>query len=42
MFRASLCPTSGKQELDWLQLHVKMPGCAGCGSVEPGVGSVQF
>jgi hypothetical protein len=35
MFRASLCPSSGEQEQDWLKLHVKMPGCAGCGCVEP-------
>jgi hypothetical protein len=35
MFRASLCPSSGEQEKDWLKLHVKMPGCAGCGCVEP-------
>jgi hypothetical protein len=27
MFRASLCPSSGEQEQDWLKLHVKMPGC---------------
>jgi hypothetical protein len=25
MFRASLCPSSGEQEQDWLKLHVKMP-----------------
>jgi hypothetical protein len=42
VFRASLCPSSGEQEQDWLKLHVKMPGCAGCGCVEPGVGSVHF
>jgi hypothetical protein len=42
MFRASLCPSSGEQEQDWLKFHVKMPGCAGCGCVEPGVGSVHF
>jgi hypothetical protein len=35
MFRASLCPSSGEQEQDWLKPHVKMPGCAGCGCVEP-------
>jgi hypothetical protein len=35
MFRASLCPSSGEQEQDWLKLHVKMPGFAGCGCVEP-------
>jgi hypothetical protein len=35
MFRASLCPSSGEQGQDWLKLHVKMPGCAGCGCVEP-------
>jgi hypothetical protein len=35
MFRASLCPSSGEQEQDWLKLHVKMPDCAGCGCVEP-------
>jgi hypothetical protein len=35
MFRASLCPSSGEQEQDWLKLHVRMPGCAGCGCVEP-------
>jgi hypothetical protein len=37
MFRASLCPSSGEQEQeqDWLKLHVKMRGCAGCGCVEP-------
>jgi hypothetical protein len=34
MFRASLCPSSGEQEQDWLKLHVKMSGCAGCGCVE--------
>jgi hypothetical protein len=42
MFWASLCPSSGEQEQDWLKLHVKMPGCACCGCVEPGVGSVHF
>jgi hypothetical protein len=42
MFRASLCPSSGGQEQDRLKLHVKMPGCAGCGCVEPGVGSVHI
>jgi hypothetical protein len=42
MFRASLCPSSGEQEQDRLNLHVKMPGCAGCDCVEPGVGSVHF
>jgi hypothetical protein len=25
MLRASLCPSSGEQEQDWLTLHVKMP-----------------
>jgi hypothetical protein len=30
MFWASVCPSSGEQEQDWLKLHVKMPGCAGC------------
>jgi hypothetical protein len=35
MFRASLCPSSGEQEQDRLKLHVKTPGCAGCGCVEP-------
>jgi hypothetical protein len=35
MFRASLCPSSGEQEQDWLERHVKMPGCAGCSCVEP-------
>jgi hypothetical protein len=35
MFRASLCPSSGKQERDWIKRHVKMPGCAGCDCVEP-------
>jgi hypothetical protein len=35
MFRTSLCPSSGEQEQDWLKLHVKIPGCAGCGCVEP-------
>jgi hypothetical protein len=35
MFRASLCPSSGEQEQDWLKLHVKRPGRAGCGCVEP-------
>jgi hypothetical protein len=25
MLRASLCPSSGEQEQDWLKLHVKMP-----------------
>jgi hypothetical protein len=34
MFRASLCTSSGEQERDWLKLHVKMSGCAGCGCVE--------
>jgi hypothetical protein len=29
MFRASLFPSSGEQEQDWLKLHMKMPGCAG-------------
>jgi ribosomal protein L34E len=38
MFLASLCPSSGEQEQDWLKFHVKIPGCAGCGR---GVGSVQ-
>jgi hypothetical protein len=42
MFRASLCPSSGEQEQDLLKLNVEMPGCAGCGCVEPGVGSVHF
>jgi hypothetical protein len=31
MFRTSLCPSSGEHVQDWLKLHVKMPGCAGCG-----------
>jgi hypothetical protein len=35
MFRALLCPSSREQEQNWLKLHVKMPGCAGCGCVEP-------
>jgi hypothetical protein len=35
MFRASLCPSSGEQEQEWLKIHVKMPGCAGCDCVEP-------
>jgi hypothetical protein len=36
MFRASLCPSSGEQQQDCLKSHVVMPGCAGCGRVEPG------
>jgi hypothetical protein len=35
MFRASLCPSPGEQEEDWLKLHVKVLGCAPCGCVEP-------
>jgi hypothetical protein len=26
MFRASLCPSSGEQEQEWLKLHMKIPG----------------
>jgi hypothetical protein len=35
MFRASLCPSSGGQERDWLKLYVKMHGCLSGGGVHP-------
>jgi hypothetical protein len=41
MFRASLCPSSGEQEQDWLKLHVKMVVLAVI-VWSRGVGSVHF
>jgi hypothetical protein len=42
MFRASLWPSSGEQEQDWLKFHVKLPGFAGCGCVSIGVNGVRY